>query len=377
MSEPARSPTASCPECRRRVGLRPKGDGWVFRAHSMPGAGRCSATGRAAVPEDDGRAMLEAAAAMDPGERPTWERALEVYERTAVSKSGRRLNERTLRKYRPHLREFSAWCKASGVDTPPDLTFDTLRTFHGLTIGEQVSARDAQVIAAVRSFTRWAGEHWPASLPSPSRVARACPLVKVQSSPHPVLSKADTQAVDRYLAHVTEAGEIAALKDASCLVLAAYSGLRRAEIVGLDLGDIDDHAEGYWILNVVGKGGKRRGVPLHASAARVVQRYIEVTDRAIGGDGPVIVPRGGATVRRVRGEMVYAAVKRAQLAARVSRPVTPHGLRSTFALRFLQGSHGDLQALQKLLGHSAPETTMVYASHVVMERVSPHIPAVG
>ena len=378
------STNAECPVCERRVGIRPKGQGFVMRWHRHDGA-PCHGSGQSVEPME--ASAKEAQPSTHPGARPSWEHAMEVYEKTAVGRRGRRLAPTTLKKYRPALRRFSAFCRHHGAESPPDVSVELLRQFHGEIVGSNPSAPAAQAVAAVRSFMRWALEWWSDALPSALKVARACPTVATEQAPHRTLANEEFERVMAYLRNLTseplspgDGAQVAALRDASALVLAVCAGLRRAEIAHLRLCDIDPGAsESYWVLHVLGKGNKRRLAVLDGTAAAVVERYVKATLRELDRSSTesVLLP---SRVRGDRSRMlprsVYEAVIRFQRAAGIT-PVPTHGLRSTFGLRFLKSSSGDLQALQHLFGHASATTTMRYAAHVTMDRVSGHVPSVG
>jgi len=140
-------------------------------------------------------------------------------------------------------------------------------------------------------------------------------------------------------------------RDLAILELLYASGLRVSELAGLDVDDLDG-AEST--VRVVGKGRKERIVPFGGSAARALERYLAGRDR-----GPVFVnARGG----RLSTRSVRVIVQRAARAAGITRRVSPHTLRHTFATHLLDAG-ADLRAIQELLGHSRLSTTQRY-THV-------------
>ncbi len=374
---------SKCPVCERRIGIRPKGQGFIVRWHLYQGA-RCHGTGQDIEPRSE--PASEAAARAHPGQRPSWDEAFEVYEKSAVGRGGRRLAESTLEKYRPPLKRFAAFCRDAEVKSPAEVTADVLRAFHAEAVGSNPSAPAALGVAAVRSFMRWSLEFWSDSLPSAPSIARVCPTVAVEQTPHRTLPTEDYDRLTSYLRGliaeplegVADSAQVAALRDAAAVVLAVCSGLRRAEIARLRLCDVDTGAsEHYWQLHVLGKGNKRRLAPLDRGAAAVVERYVKATLREMDRSSTeaLLLPcRVHGECQSMSPRLVYDAVLRFQKAAGITAPVPTHGLRSTFGLMFLKSSKGDLQALQRLFGHASPTTTMRYAAHVTLERVAPHLP---
>jgi integrase/recombinase XerC len=148
-------------------------------------------------------------------------------------------------------------------------------------------------------------------------------------------------------------GGAARARDVAILELLYATGLRVSELAGLDLEALDRERR---TVRVLGKGRKERIVPYGEAAAQALAAYLG--PRA-GAGGPVFTnARGGRLgVRSVR-----AIVRRAAAAAGVSRRVTPHTLRHTFATHLLDAG-ADLRMIQELLGHSRLSTTQRY-THV-------------
>jgi integrase/recombinase XerD len=154
------------------------------------------------------------------------------------------------------------------------------------------------------------------------------------------------------------------LCDQAVLELAYASGLRLAELRGLRLEQL--HLEAGFI-NVIGKGNKERVVPVGRKAVEWLNRYL-----AVGRPG-LVTPRSPANVFLTRRGTPFAPVtlwlriKRRVWRAGISRNVTPHMLRHSFATHLLE--HGaDLRVIQELLGHANISTTEVY-THVTGNRL--------
>jgi len=129
------------------------------------------------------------------------------------------------------------------------------------------------------------------------------------------------------------------------------SGLRAAEALGLDWGDVDFSA-GF--VKVLGKGSKERVVPAGREALNALKDYRE----AMGGpkDGePVFTTRFGRLSQRMLAKDFAALTRLAQL----GKDITPHMLRHSFATHLLERG-ADLRAVQELLGHTRLTTTEIY-----------------
>jgi site-specific recombinase XerD len=143
-----------------------------------------------------------------------------------------------------------------------------------------------------------------------------------------------------------------ALRNRALVELVYSAGLRSAEAVGLDLGDVDFEQEH---VRVRGKGGKERVVPLGEEAAWWVAHYLERARPEL-----VSAPPSTALFLSVRGRRLDTSTLR-----RISPH--PHRLRHAFATHLLEGG-ADLRTIQELLGHASLSTTQVY-SHVDGKRL--------
>ncbi|MGI8479569.1 MAG: tyrosine-type recombinase/integrase [Gaiellaceae bacterium] len=156
--------------------------------------------------------------------------------------------------------------------------------------------------------------------------------------------------VDELLA-LAEGHSPLALRNRALLELLYSGGLRSAEVVGLDLADLDFEREA---IHVHGKGGKERVVPLGEEAAHHVARYLR--------DARPSLARGAvdALFLSTRGRRLDTSTVR-----RLVR--NPHRLRHAFATHLLEGG-ADLRTIQELLGHASLSTTQIY-SHVDAKRL--------
>jgi integrase/recombinase XerD len=154
------------------------------------------------------------------------------------------------------------------------------------------------------------------------------------------------------------------LCDQAILELAYASGLRLSELKNLRLEQL--HLDAGFI-NVIGKGNKERVVPVGKKAVEALNRYIEI------GRPKLVTQKSPANVFLTQRGTPFAAVtlwlhiKNRVRRAGVSRNITPHMLRHSFATHLLE--HGaDLRVIQELLGHASIGTTEIY-THVTGSRL--------
>lgn len=148
------------------------------------------------------------------------------------------------------------------------------------------------------------------------------------------------------------------VRDAAMLQTLYAAGLRVSELVGLSLGDLDLRA-GY--VTVLGKGSKRRIVPLGRPACEALQRYLKEVrglwakpmERLL-----FLTPRKTSMTR----QGFWKSIKRYARGVGIAQNISPHVLRHSFATHLLQGG-ADLRAVQTMLGHADISTTQIY-THV-------------
>jgi integrase/recombinase XerD len=150
-------------------------------------------------------------------------------------------------------------------------------------------------------------------------------------------------------------------RDRAILELIYSAGLRAAEVVGLDLNDLDFQQN---TMKVIGKGDKERVVFFGSTAANAAQDYIVSERTAAIGHGALFTnDKGGRLTTRT----VQKIVKRWALSVGLPPETSPHTLRHTFATHLLDGG-ADLKTVQQLLGHSSLATTQIY-THISIERL--------
>ena len=164
-------------------------------------------------------------------------------------------------------------------------------------------------------------------------------------------------------------------RDAAMVELLYGCGLRVGELTGLDVVASDAAAQQGrgWIdlqageVMVQGKGGKRRSVPLGASAIKALNHWLllraqvpgVLTASAPGVSSQALALFPGRHATRLTAQSVWQRLKRRSQLAGLATPVHPHMLRHSFASHVLQSS-SDLRAVQELLGHANITTTQVY-----------------
>ena len=267
----------------------------------------------------------------------------------------RRLAERTVAMYRDALGWLQAAAQASPVALR-DVQPHHVRRFSATLRERGLGPRSIAIaLSAWRGLYKWWGRHGQVS-------SNPVDGIRAPKAPKP-LPKA--LAVDQAVAlasHEPEAGNpLLALRD-RCMVELLYGcGLRVGELVGLDV-QAGPAAAG-WVdavdatAHVLGKGSKRRSVPVGRPALAALAALIEARGHLARATEPALfVSRRGT---RLTASQVRSRLKALALQAGLPTHVHPHMLRHSFASHLLQSS-GDLRAVQELLGHAHIATTQVY-----------------
>lgn len=218
--------------------------------------------------------------------------------------------------------------------------------------GQQTLKKNTQnyYLIALRAFLKYLRRRGIETI-SPERIE----LAKVSERSLDLISEAELER----LMEAPKGGDIKSLRDKAILELFFSTGLRVSELCSLD-NDIDLSKDEF---SVRGKGDKVRVVFLSPQAKQVVKHYLE--KRADIDDALFIQLGRGATKKnslRLTPRSVERIVKQCAIKAGISKKVTPHVIRHSFATDLLQNG-ADLRSVQALLGHAHIATTQVY-THV-------------
>jgi len=176
--------------------------------------------------------------------------------------------------------------------------------------------------------------------------------IRAPRTPHKLPHSLDVDRVQRLLD--SRPDDWLSQRDLAIMELMYSSGLRLAELVNLDLQQLDLR-QGE--ARVLGKGRKTRVVPVGRKAREVLTRWL--TTRAIHcaeGESALFINRSGT---RLSARSVQQRMRRWALRHDLDSRLHPHALRHSFATHVLESS-GDLRAVQELLGHANLATTQVY-----------------
>lgn len=256
----------------------------------------------------------------------------------------RRYSPLTIENYARDIRQLF---DAAGEAPLADIKSHQIRRFiaqlHGKGLGGKSLAR---MLSAWRGFyTYLMRDHHYANNPCAGlRAPKSARNLPHTLSPDEAVRMVDLPATD----------DVLAVRDKAMFELLYSSGLRLAELVGLDPAALD-FADGS--VRVTGKGNKTRIVPLGSHAATALQQWLQARIMLAKNDEPALfISRNGA---RISARSVQLRMKEWGVKQGISSNVHPHLLRHSFASHVLQSS-GDLRAVQEMLGHASISTTQVY-----------------
>jgi integrase/recombinase XerD len=279
----------------------------------------------------------------------------------------RALAPNTLTAYATDLAKLARFAEERGVREPRGLDLGVVTAWLAVLAGEGLGARSAaRHLSALRGLSKFLLregliEHDPTSLTARPRLGRRLPRALGESELVRLLETPDVST-------------LRGLRDRAMLSVAYAAGLRVSELVRLELGDLDLKRG---VVQALGKGGKRRLVPLGEVALLHLEEYLRAraeddADRARRGKAQKVAkgdklvfrsPRGGALTRQGFWKIVGQHAR----AAGLRGGAHPHQLRHSFATHLLRGG-ADLRSVQTLLGHAHVVTTEIY-THVTRDHV--------
>ena len=268
----------------------------------------------------------------------------------------RNMSPNTIEAYRNDLAHLEAFMESEGL-APEDVTLAHLQTFAAGLHERGVGARSqARVLSGVRAFFRFLVIDGEIS-------ADPTELLEWPSLGEHLPEVLSVEEADRIEASI-DLSRWEGQRNRAIIEVLFSCGLRVSELVGLKLSDLylDDR-----FMRIRGKGSKERLVPMSDKAVKELQLWFY--DRNLmaikpGEDDYVFLNRRGAHLTRT---MILIMVKRQAAEAGITKTISPHTFRHSFATELLKGG-ADLRAIQAMLGHEKIDTTLVY-THISGEQL--------
>lgn len=269
----------------------------------------------------------------------------------------RRLAQNTVIAYKADLHQFCSFLTDKGIHDFAAVTREDLQHYFRICHQRQLSTRSsARRLAALRAFFRYLLQH---ALVATDPVAEIDPPKLGKNLPKALTPK----EVDRLLSRPATSAPLP-LRNWTMLHLLYATGIRVSELVGLPMNGCS-LASGH--LRVQGKGDKERIVPFDAETTAALREYVErarptlIKDRS---SNMLFLSNRGKAMTRNR---FWQIIRECARTKGISREISPHMLRHSFATHMLAGG-ADLRSVQMMLGHADIATTQIY-THVDSSRL--------
>lgn len=258
----------------------------------------------------------------------------------------RRLSALTCKHYRRDLHSLQKHCDKHDIDRWSEIDDEAVRSFAASSFRKGLSPRSIQrQLSAARTFFTYLARE---------KHVKRNPVASI-SAPKSGKRLPENLDADRmaHLLNISGKGPLVT-RDKAMLELMYSSGLRLAELTGLDVGDVDIRDA---TVRVTGKGSKERILPVGKYALEAIVDWLKerVTLARRDESALFVSVKGG----RLSGRSVQARVDYWAKRQGITTKVYPHLFRHSFATHMLESSH-DLRGVQELLGHASISTTQIY-----------------
>jgi len=276
------------------------------------------------------------------------------------------VSPRTFEAYQRDLNQYLAFIVEKGVDTLGQISQMHIREYiRTLNDRGLASSSIARIFSSIRSYHKFL---------SAEGIIKKNPTLVITSPKAPkklpdVLSEIEIAAITKA---VDESSQFAK-RDKAIIEMLYSCGLRVSELCGLKISNLflDDD-----MIRIIGKGSKERLLPIGGTGKRYLNDYLTYTRPGFlknTGSSSVFLSRNGKPLTRA---MVNILLTKWVRASGITKTVSPHTLRHSFATHLLEGG-ADLRFVQALLGHSDISTTQIYThldKHYLKEVYKTHHP---
>jgi integrase/recombinase XerC len=289
----------------------------------------------------------------------------------------RQLSPHTLKAYRTDLSELQVFAIGDSVELLK-VTNAHIRRWAGRLHSKGKSSRTiARALSAWRGWYDWLTEkdarrEFYADKVAIKLIANPVDDVKapkrLQSLPKALSVEQALALVNQAVSEALKKNDLEAIRDAAIIDLLYSSGLRLSELLGIDVTQSKDrqHSSAGWLdwdsaeVTVMGKGGKRRSVPVGGPAMKSLQSWRDMRNATESAKQSLALFISASGVR-LSPRTVQARLRTLAIRAGLPTHVHPHMMRHSFASHVLQSSQ-DLRAVQEMLGHASIASTQIYTS---------------
>lgn len=261
-------------------------------------------------------------------------------------RSEKHFSPHTLSNYTRDLHKLQQYCAAQQLLQLRDIHARDIRMAVAQLHRDGLGGKSLQRwLSSLRGFFRYGiKQGWLAADPADG--------ISAPKSPKRLPKTLDVDQTAQFVS--LEGDDFLRLRDHALLELIYSSGLRLAEVVGLNLSDID---WGEAMVTVLGKGNKTRTLPVGSQAISALKEWLPARALQVAAAEPALFISLRGT--RISHRAVQQRLQQLSQEQGMDNPVHPHMLRHSFASHMLESS-GDLRLVQELLGHANIATTQIY-----------------
>ena len=265
-----------------------------------------------------------------------------------ILRSEKYYSPHTCKNYQRDLENFASYLSAYEIDNWVAVNYSLVSAYAAHRFRAGLKSRSIQrELSSIRGFYRYLNR---------LGVMKSNPAIDVKAPKSEQLlpKTCDAEQIGRLL-HDKAGDNDILIRDLAMFELMYSSGLRLAELVAIDLNDID---LGQRQLIVTGKGNKTRYLPIGSKAVKAVRRWLQIRADFCRDDSEqaLFISK---QAKRISHRNVQSRLKQLVKIQSLDQQLSPHALRHSFATHMLESS-GDLRAVQELLGHADIKTTQVY-----------------
>lgn len=264
----------------------------------------------------------------------------------------RGLSTNTIGAYRQDLEEYLSFIKKEGMSSWPTEASDVDAFLARQRDLNKATSSISRLISSMRKFYQWLARQ---------NIQKLNPMLEIDlpKKERRLPTALSREEVNRLLEQ-PDVEQKLGLRDRAILETLYATGMRVSELINLELQDIH---EDLGLIRVLGKGSKERLIPISPVALHWIDKYQkQVRDPLILKSGKndehlFLNNRGGKLTRQA----IWQMIKKYCQMAGITKDVTPHTLRHTFATHLLENG-ADLRVVQEILGHSDISTTQIYTN---------------
>jgi len=265
-----------------------------------------------------------------------------------VLRSEKYYSPHTCKSYTRDLNNFAQYLTANEIDDWTEVNYSLVSAYTAHRFRKGLKSRSIQrELSSIRGLYQYLISR---------KLIKSNPALEVRAPKSEQLlpKTCDAEQIGRLLQD-RESDDTLVIRDLAMFELMYSSGLRLAELVGIDLNHIDP---GQQQLVVTGKGNRNRYLPIGSKAVKAVRRWLLLRADFCrdAGEQALFISKQGRRIspRNVQCRLNLLVKKRS-----IDQQLSPHALRHSFATHLLESS-GDLRAVQELLGHANIKTTQIY-----------------